>query len=395
MDPFTRKVGFQRIITTSFLSALLIAALGFSGARADRIVAAYDIPANSSGLAWDGNLLWIGGVGPAGEWIRGLNPVSGEIVDSLPAPVPDCIGLACFEDGLAYLSPRSDTTYLVFPDGALPLFDNPYRYMGGLAADDGSLWSATYFAPSGTLLRITGDGRVTRSLPYSGRHSRDLAFHRGRLYIPDRLAQEVRVVNPETGRYIRTFPTPGSNPDGMTSDGEYLYLIDDGDNKDGDRIYCILVNADGVMRLSATSHNYGSVVINDSKLWTLWVYNDGASPAQMVDFEHRNGNDDIFVAHTWEFPRSIQPGDSAGLRITFQPAFQDSVRIEFGLTFDLDRETYWIDLRGKGVIPHRNILIHQRRIDFGRARYGQFLRCLLYTSPSPRDLSTSRMPSSA
>ena len=30
-----------------------------------------------------------------------------------------------------------------------------------------------------------------------------------------------------------------------------------------------------------------------------------------------------------------------------------------------------------------------------RARYDQFGDCLLYTSPSPRDLSTSRMPSSA
>ena len=27
--------------------------------------------------------------------------------------------------------------------------------------------------------------------------------------------------------------------------------------------------------------------------------------------------------------------------------------------------------------------------------YGEDIRCLLYTSPSPRDLSTSRMPSSA
>ena len=33
-------------------------------------------------------------------------------------------------------------------------------------------------------------------------------------------------------------------------------------------------------------------------------------------------------------------------------------------------------------------------VDFGRDRHG-FLSCLLYTSPSPRDLSTSRMPSSA
>ena len=31
----------------------------------------------------------------------------------------------------------------------------------------------------------------------------------------------------------------------------------------------------------------------------------------------------------------------------------------------------------------------------GRAEIIAFLTCLLYTSPSPRDLSTSRMPSSA
>ena len=31
----------------------------------------------------------------------------------------------------------------------------------------------------------------------------------------------------------------------------------------------------------------------------------------------------------------------------------------------------------------------------GYASYSSFQRCLLYTSPSPRDLSTSRMPSSA
>ena len=30
-----------------------------------------------------------------------------------------------------------------------------------------------------------------------------------------------------------------------------------------------------------------------------------------------------------------------------------------------------------------------------RSRYAKYVYCLLYTSPSPRDLSTSRMPSSA
>ena len=41
----------------------------------------------------------------------------------------------------------------------------------------------------------------------------------------------------------------------------------------------------------------------------------------------------------------------------------------------------------------------QNRLDIhtvaGNAAHPSVLRCLLYTSPSPRDLSTSRMPSSA
>ena len=34
-------------------------------------------------------------------------------------------------------------------------------------------------------------------------------------------------------------------------------------------------------------------------------------------------------------------------------------------------------------------------MDYGKFKYEQAQNCLLYTSPSPRDLSTSRMPSSA
>ena len=34
-------------------------------------------------------------------------------------------------------------------------------------------------------------------------------------------------------------------------------------------------------------------------------------------------------------------------------------------------------------------------IKYDEPDYSQFKGCLLYTSPSPRDLSTSRMPSSA
>ena len=47
-------------------------------------------------------------------------------------------------------------------------------------------------------------------------------------------------------------------------------------------------------------------------------------------------------------------------------------------------------IRGKSVARALEIL------EFGETKAaGLVLNCLLYTSPSPRDLSTSRMPSSA
>ena len=39
--------------------------------------------------------------------------------------------------------------------------------------------------------------------------------------------------------------------------------------------------------------------------------------------------------------------------------------------------------------PERSLIVPKHRVK------GRNNRCLLYTSPSPRDLSTSRMPSSA
>ncbi|MFH0766175.1 MAG: PQQ-binding-like beta-propeller repeat protein [Calditrichota bacterium] len=343
-------------------------------AQGQTVLAVYDIPSFSSGLACDGNYIWIGGMGPKGGWIRAFDPNLGEIVDSIRAPVPDCLGLAWLNDRLIYLSPRSDTTYMVSRNGFTPLFTNPMKNLGGLASDNGDLWSATYSDPRGALLKIDKSGRVIRSLPFSGRHSRDMAFHRGRVFVADRLTHEIHSANPETGRFINTLRSPGINPDGLTSDGEYLWLSDDGDEKSLDKLYKIWVRPDGNIRLSALDHNYGSVVINGTKTWTLWVYNDGARPAQRVRLESREGNEDLFVPHVWAFPEVIQPGDSAGLRITFQPAYQDSVHIEYGLTYDLDRETYWVDVRGKGVRPRRDILVSPRQLDFGLTRYGYGVR---------------------
>ena len=53
-------------------------------------------------------------------------------------------------------------------------------------------------------------------------------------------------------------------------------------------------------------------------------------------------------------------------------------------------------MNSQGMSEHDSCLVAVARIEFAHPQLrSEHWRCLLYTSPSPRDLSTSRMPSSA
>ena len=63
--------------------------------------------------------------------------------------------------------------------------------------------------------------------------------------------------------------------------------------------------------------------------------------------------------------------------------------------FSLNNETELFQ-NDKGIIIKIDRSRDANLTDFGKATLkDRYLGCLLYTSPSPRDLSTSRMPSSA
>ncbi len=343
-------------------------------ALGDRIVATFDIPGNSSGLSFDGRLLWVGGIGARSGWIWSIDPENGTIIDSLPAPAPDCIGIEWIGEQLAFVSSRSDSTYIMTRDGVVRAFRNPYRYMSGVAADSVALWGSTYYDPIGALVRYDLQGRILSTVPHSGRQSGDMTFHQGKMFITDLLSQTVRIITPENGRLVRTLTLAGVNPDGLASDGEFLYLITDGPSKNFDRLYKIAIRPEGGIRMSSLFHNFGSVVVDGEKNWTLWIYNDGSQTTRLVTFQAASGNPDLFIPNVWRFPTTIAPGDSVGLTFTFSPAYPDSAYVRYGITYDLDRVTNYIDLRGKGVNRQRDIVVRQSRIDFGQVISGSYVR---------------------
>ena len=64
--------------------------------------------------------------------------------------------------------------------------------------------------------------------------------------------------------------------------------------------------------------------------------------------------------------------------------------------FAVDINTTYTKAHGLGAVPDLvQVLVAQNSDGSGWCVVGQVESCLLYTSPSPRDLSTSRMPSSA
>ncbi|MFN3821813.1 MAG: YncE family protein, partial [bacterium] len=324
--------------------------------KADRIVETYSVPYGSSGLAWDGNLLWLGGVGERGSWIWAYDLKERRIVDSIRAPANGTIGLGWCPQGLVFTSPNSDLTYIITPRRQVRQFRSPYPYLAGWAWDNQVLWGSTYFDPPGTLVATTLQGETVRNIPHSVRQSRDLAFHNGYLYLSDHNMNAVRVIDPNTGRIVRTLSYLDSRPYGVASDGTYLFVLDEGKGDGNFRISQILINEGGGIRLSAIAFNYGSVVVDSESTWTLWVYNDAGVTARLQSLQWTEGNNEIFIAHVWNFPQTILPGDSAALHISFVPAYPDSARIRYGLTYDLDRVTYWIDLRGKGVSRQRRMI---------------------------------------
>jgi len=116
----------------------------------------------------------------------------------------------------------------------------------------------------------------------------------------------------------------------------------------------------------------------------------------------------LTVSHLWLYVKDTQASiqfyrDTLGLRVV--ETFPDGALLNAGgmlIGIHREEEDRKSQPGGTSIILHTNYI--EKSFDVLRQRGVQFLRmienepygrCLLYTSPSPRDLSTSRMPSSA
>ena len=97
----------------------------------------------------------------------------------------------------------------------------------------------------------------------------------------------------------------------------------------------------------------------------------------------------------------VNPGICSSFVFAQKPGDKVTISGPYGEFFIKETEAEMVYIGGgAGMAPMRSHLFHLfhtlktgRKVTFFYG--GRSKRCLLYTSPSPRDLSTSRMPSSA
>ena len=111
--------------------------------------------------------------------------------------------------------------------------------------------------------------------------------------------------------------------------------------------------------------------------------------------------DYINFAKTHDIPVGPGRGSAAGSIVAYAVGITNVDPLKYGLLFERflnpDRKDM-PDVDTDFCVEKREEVINYIKSKYGENKVGQiitFNSCLLYTSPSPRDLSTSRMPSSA
>ena len=111
-------------------------------------------------------------------------------------------------------------------------------------------------------------------------------------------------------------------------------------------------------------------------------------PCETITIESESGS----KLAAWYAP---SPGSTATI-ILLHPVRSDRRSMLDRASFfaDHDYDVLLIDMQAHGESPGENITSgHREKLDVAAAV--DFISCLLYTSPSPRDATLSRMPSSA
>lgn len=191
---------------------------------------------------------------------------------------------------------------------AVGVISLPGRTALGVDHNDGYLWVTSQPVGESDLCVISKINASTHQVESQSQeficNGRGICFGGGLLWLTDALYDVIRVIDPLTFQQIRSFPTPGSEPCGITFDGGSLWLSDPNSRK----IYNL--NLDGIILGDFDiSNDHTGLDWHDSLLYAT------SQLETIISFTANGQSDEEYVleclppgAHVWDF--AIEPGGS-------------------------------------------------------------------------------------
>lgn len=250
------------------------------------IVATYEIPGKTSGLAWDGTSLYYGIYGSGGSNVYRFDPSTGSAqLHFTNSEIGDAYGMTYDGENL-WIIDRGNTgnayaLQLSMEGDILDQVTLPQQYMSGIASTVSGFWIASYYPDPGWIYKIDNTGNILDQFAPPMNQTWDLALAIDAMWIVDYNGNMIFKTD-LTGNIVEEHPSITEKPSGVVFDGTYLWYVA-GQLGSTSTLYKVNPGGSGAPQLviSQTEFDLGMVTAGNTSSFTFQVTNTGASPLEI------------------------------------------------------------------------------------------------------------------
>ena len=342
--------------------------LGFcTNAEAWRVMETHRIPAGFQAMCAVEGQLWCGSTS-RDSVITILNSQNGEVIGSVSAPEGFCGGLTYRAGNVWYLG--ENRVYRMNREGeVLSVQNNPFGVMTGLAAVENGIWTIDRTDGDPSLVLFNPQGAVIRRIAIRVTDALDIHFTGTNFWITSPPNGFIHQLGAD-GAAVNIFPTPANTPTAVAVIDSDIYLIDNGDDHDGDILYQISPNNDPTPRIlpGANLHSFGLIQVFAGATWDLSIYNLGGVDLRISQVYFGN-QDQGFTLGQLPQHMVIAPGRFLLARVTFSPtSYGNKTDTLFIHSNDPVDSIATVVCHGIGVFGNRTLGMTPFEMDFGSVR---------------------------
>ncbi len=306
---------------------LVLCVILFSKVSAESILRVIPLPGYSNGyyaygLAFDGTNLWVG------------DDYDGMIykLDTLGNVLGSFMGISGSNHGLAWDGPGLwcagdySSRYLIkfTPSGSRvdSVYEN-WDYIGGIGFMNGNILVSVYYPNTRNNIYVLNPAtaQIVDTIPSPGTQPQGVTYDGQYAWVVmddnDGDPERVWKIDPLTGDTLMSFPVPTTSPRGLVWDGNYLWLIARNPGGPGCAVFKIDPYGGETPEISVnlSSYDFGNVIIGEEDTFLLICTNTGNGNLVVDSIKH---NDPAFSIRQY-FPIILEPLRCCSILVVFSP----------------------------------------------------------------------------